>query len=114
MRLIDADAMLEYLDLMYDKQDDWREPYNVGVLGAINYIKHKAPTIDAVSVEWIPCGERLPKRQGYYICTCKDGSKYKRTTVVKWSNGWQLTGARAYWVVLAWMTLPKPYERSDT
>ena len=50
MRLIDADAMLEYLDLMYDKQDDWREPYNVGVLGAINYIKHKAPTIDAVSV----------------------------------------------------------------
>lgn len=44
--------------------------------------------------EWIPCSERLPNRQGHYICTCKDGSKYKRTTVVKWSNGWQLTGAR--------------------
>ena len=41
---------------------------------------------------WIPCSERLPKRQGHYICTCKDGSKYKRTTVIKWSNGWQLTG----------------------
>lgn len=63
--------------------------------------------------EWIPCSESLPKRQGYYICTCKDGSKYKRTTVVKWSNGWQLTGARAYWVVLAWMPLPEPWKGAD-
>lgn len=60
--------------------------------------------------EWIPCSERLPKKQGHYICTCKDGSKYKRTTVVKWSNGWQLTGARAYWIVLAWMPLPSAYQ----
>lgn len=55
-RLIDADAMLEYLNLMYDKQNDSNEPFNCAVLGAINYIKHKAPTIDAVSVvhgEWI-------------------------------------------------------------
>lgn len=63
--------------------------------------------------EWIPCSERLPKRQGHYICTCKDGSKYKRTTVVKWSNGWQLTGARAYWIVLAWMPLPEPWKGAD-
>lgn len=68
--------------------------------------------IDAVS-EWIPCSERLPKGQGYYICTCKDGSKYKRATVVKWSNGWQLTGARAYWIVLAWMPLPNPWKGAD-
>ena len=63
--------------------------------------------------KWIPCSERLPKRQGYYICTCKDGSKYKRTTVVKWSNGWQLTGARAYWIVLAWMPLLEPWKGAD-
>ena len=50
MRPIDADAMLEYLNLMYDEQHSWRSDYNTGVLGAINYIKHKAPTIDAVSV----------------------------------------------------------------
>ena len=63
--------------------------------------------------EWIPCEERLPKRQGYYICTCKDGSKNKRTTTIKWSNGWQQSGARAYWKVIAWMPLPEPYERSE-
>lgn len=63
--------------------------------------------------EWTPCSEGMPKRQGYYSCTCKDGSKYKRTTVVKWSNGWQLTGARAYWIVLAWMPLPDPWKGAD-
>lgn len=62
---------------------------------------------------WIPCSERLPKGQGYYICTCKDGSKYKRATVVKWSNGWQLTGSRTYWVVVAWMPLPEPWKGAD-
>lgn len=63
--------------------------------------------------EWIPCSKRLPESQGYYICTCKDGSKYKRATAVKWSNGWQLTGARAYWVVLAWMPFPEPWKGAD-
>lgn len=63
--------------------------------------------------DWIPCSERLPKSHGYYICTCKDGSKYKRTTVVKWSNGWQLTGSRSYWVVVAWMPLPEPWKGAD-
>ena len=62
---------------------------------------------------WIPCSERLPKSQGYYICTCKDGSKYKRASAVKWSNGWQLTGTRAYWIVLAWMPLPAPWKGAD-
>ena len=62
---------------------------------------------------WIPCSERLPKRQRYYICACKDGSKYKRTTVIKWSNGWQLTGSRTYWVVVAWMPLPAPWKGAD-
>ena len=47
-RYIDADEMLEYLDLMYEHQDDKDEPYNIGILGAINYIKHKAPSIDIV------------------------------------------------------------------
>ena len=77
MRPIDADAMLEYLDLMYDKQEDWREPYNVGVLGAINYIKHKAPTIDAVSV--VRCKE------------CK--YKYQEP----WHNGIRVEGECEIW-----------------
>lgn len=48
MRVIDADDALEFLNLMYDNQEDKDDPYNVGVMGAINYIKHKAPSIDIV------------------------------------------------------------------
>jgi hypothetical protein len=51
-RYIDADDVLELLNLMYDNQEDKDDPYNVGVMGAINYIKHKAPSIDIVR-----CGE---------------------------------------------------------
>lgn len=47
-RYIDADALLEYLDLMYDKQNDMDEPFNCAVLGVINYIKHRTPSIDIV------------------------------------------------------------------
>lgn len=58
--------------------------------------------------KWIPCSERLPKKTGYYICTCHDGACY-RTSTLKWSTGWILTGARSYWKVMAWMPLPEPY-----
>ena len=51
-RWIDADDALEVLNLMYDNQADKDDPYNVGVMGAINYIKHKAP-----SLEIVRCGE---------------------------------------------------------
>ena len=62
MRLIDADDALEFLNLMYDNQEDKDDPYNVGVMGAINYIKHKAPSIDIVR-----CGEcKWSKANGTY------------------------------------------------
>ena len=51
MRLIDADDVLELLDLMYDNQADKDEPYNVGVIGVTNYIKHRAPTIEIFRCE---------------------------------------------------------------
>ena len=63
--------------------------------------------------EWIPCSERSPESQGYYICTCKDGSICRRTTTIKWSNGWQLSGRRAFWTVAAWMPLPEPWKGAD-
>ena len=102
MRLIDADKL---------------EPIEVGIdemsFLAVDYEDIKnAPTIEPKQ-EWIPCSERLPARQGYYICTCKDGSRVLKTTTIKWSNGWQLSGTRAYWKVIAWMPLPEPWEGAD-
>lgn len=77
--------------------------------------QHVMNSIPAVAPkqEWLPCSERLPESQGYYICTCKDGSICRRTTTIKWSNGWQLSGRRAFWTVVAWMPLPEPWKGAD-
>ena len=53
----------------------------------------------------------LPKESGWYIVTAYDG-RTSRTTFAKYQKRlkrWDLTGARAYWRVLAWMSLPKPW-----
>ena len=62
-RYIDADDVLELLNLMYDNQEDKDDPYNVGVMGAINYIKHKAPTIDIVRCKECRWGKPYSEKQ---------------------------------------------------
>mgnify|MGYP000445916162 CR=1 FL=1 len=61
---------------------------------------------------WIPVSERLPDVSGTYQVTCMDG-RIHRSTYAKFQSKlkrWELTGARSYWKVIAWMPLPKPYE----
>jgi len=61
---------------------------------------------------WIPCSERLPKESGTYTVTAYNGAT-NRVTYAKYQKRlkrWELTGARAYWRVLAWMPLPEPYK----
>ncbi len=61
---------------------------------------------------WIPVCERLPETSGTYQVTCMDGRIY-RSTYAKFQNKlkrWELTGARSYWKVIAWMPLPEPYK----
>lgn len=101
MRPIDADRLLsERMKSMY-----YHLP-NGDIAIPIIDIKN-APTIP--EQRWIPCSEGTPKKTGYYICTCHDGACY-RTSVLKWVTGWVLTGARSYWKVIAWMSLPEPYQ----
>ena len=64
------------------------------------------------STNWIPVSERLPESSGTYQVTCMDGRIY-RSTYAKFQRKlkrWELTGARAYWKVTAWMPLPEPYK----
>lgn len=61
---------------------------------------------------WIPVSERLPDVSGTYQVTCMDG-RIHRSTYAKFQSKlkrWELTGARSYWKVIAWMLLPKPYK----
>ncbi len=64
---------------------------------------------------WIPASERLPDVSGTYQVTCMDG-RIHRSTYAKFQSKlkrWELTGARSYWKVIAWMLLPKPYKEND-
>ena len=65
---------------------------------------------------WIPWNSgRFPKESGTYTVTAYDGAT-KRVTYAKYQKRlkrWELTGARAYWRVLAWMPLPEPYREDD-
>ena len=63
---------------------------------------------------WIPWDSgRLPEESGTYTVTAFDGV-IERVTYAKYQKRlkrWELTGARAYWRVLAWMPLPEPYRK---
>ena len=66
---------------------------------------------------WIPVEERLPEEAGTYIVNALNGER-SIVTFAKWKNRYKrfdMTGARAYWRVIAWRPLPEPYrpERSE-
>lgn len=65
---------------------------------------------------WIPWNSReFPEESGTYTVTAYDGAT-KRVTYAKYQKRlkrWELTGARAYWRVLAWMPLPEPYKEEE-
>ena len=62
--------VLELLNLMYDNQEDKDDPYNIGVMGAINYIKHKAPSIGIVR-----CGECKKRKKNKF---CLEHMRYEK------------------------------------
>lgn len=63
--------------------------------------------------QWIPWDSgKFPEESGTYTVTAYDGATM-RVTYAKYQKRlkrWELTGARAYWRVLAWMPLPEPYK----
>jgi len=77
-----------------------------------NEIK-QLPSVTPKQPGWIPWGSgRFPEESGTYTVTAYDGTT-KRVTYAKYQKRlkrWELTGARAYWKVVAWMPLPKPWE----
>ena len=65
--------------------------------------------------QWIPVSEGLPEEAGAYLCTCKDAGRLI-ITLIKWQprmQSWNLTGARTYWKVIAWMPLPEPWKGEE-
>lgn len=77
----------------------------------VEKVIEKLPSVQP-EPHWIPCSERLPEESGSYLCTCLDGHR-SMVTQVKFHpriKSWNLTGARAYWKVVAWQPLPEPWK----
>lgn len=65
---------------------------------------------------WIPCSERLPSEDGFYIATCDGeicGEDQPFTGFAEFENRKWVDDEDDYQCVLAWMPLPKPWKGAD-
>jgi len=62
---------------------------------------------------WIPCSERLPEEDGFYLATCDGeicGEDEPISSMAEFENGKWVDDEDDYQCVLAWMPLPQPYK----
>ena len=88
MRLIDSDVAIKYLG---------KELHGDAYATAYTAID-KTPTAQ----QWIPCSERLPEEEGYYLTT----TMYQKVYCDYW-NGDNFDRTE---MVVAWMPLPEPWK----
>ena len=81
-------------------------------IGQAHRMLLQMPSVTPKQPGWIQWySGKFPKESGTYTVTAYDGAK-RRVTYAKYQKRlkrWELTGARAYWRVLAWQPLPTPY-----
>ena len=108
MRLIDADALIKFIDNRY--HITWKDDYEGGIKDACMDILeeiNKMPTIEPErkTGKWIPCRECLPEKSEKYLVTVQNGNVYAGT-YDKYSGRFQCAAT-------AWMELPAPYQEDD-
>lgn len=102
MRLIDADALEKVIDKgikepMYQHEE---EDFYDGMINAENLIKEQ-PTIELP--HWIPCSERLPEKNGDYLCSLGDDAHSIEVDTFT-DDHFEIYN------VIAWMPLPESYK----
>ena len=66
--------------------------------------------------QWIPCSERLPEKDGYYLATCDGeicGEDQPFTGLAEYENRKWVDDEDDYQCVLAWMPLPEPWKGEE-
>lgn len=69
--------------------------------------------------DWTPCSDRLPEKEGSYLCTNEHEDRERSVEYVSYGNRLEILnikhdGDEAYswitnWKVIAWMPLPEPW-----
>lgn len=77
-------------------------------------LRKAADTIETLSAKlaansgWIPCSERLPEEKGWYLVYAKNQRPF-----VAYFKGKTFPLNNHYHEIVAWMTLPEPYEEKE-
>lgn len=103
------------LDALGERPVVWsdNDDYTLGERNQYDMDRLAIETVPPAQSEWIPWDSgRFPEESGTYTVTVYDGAK-RRVTYAKYQKRlkrWELTGARAYWRVLAWQPQLQPWE----
>lgn len=117
MRLIDADALIETIENVCCKPcKEQKHDYNGVRCRACQY-GDEIDDIDSFHTAeppyWIPCSERLPEKEGHYLCSFEKPNRIDRIYIdlAYWTGGrWYGYAADA---INAWMPLPVPYKEGE-
>ena len=118
--LISRQAAIDALDAVCDRECEYSKQQRSVMCGACR-LGSAFDVIDELpsaqpEQQWIPwTSGRFPEESGTYTVTAYDGAT-NRVTYAKYQKRlkrWELTGARAYWRVLAWCPPPEPYKEDD-
>ena len=83
-------------------------------LKVIEHLKKMPSELPSAEARWIPCSERLPKRDELVLVTYKTTDRIHLCKYIDDGSGnpwWSYIDDCCAWnnVVLAWMPLPEPY-----
>ena len=118
------EKILEKLDELIEKSYSSKTEGNRNA-GIKNRAYHKVKKIvqeveEEYNSSWIPCSERLPKKEKktYWVCT---DTEYQ--CECRWTNnrfgfgegewGWSIFDTPQYSKPIAWMPLPEPFKERD-
>lgn len=106
-KLIDADRFEEEMYHEAFERDTDMQRWDSGCWIRYKLFERTLETQPAVDAEphWIPCSERLPEKDGYYLTT----TCYRQV----YCDFWNEDNFDRTEMVIAWMPLPEPYEGKE-
>lgn len=116
--LIKREDAIKAIEELPNAYNGWSDAYDKAyIIGTLEEV----PSADRPQ-EWIPCSERLPKKErttylicteGGYMCSCRWTNDMYGLGSNEWSKwGWHIMDKPQYAKVVAWMPL-KPWKGAD-
>lgn len=104
------EEIIEKIDFAIEASNMY-DPYTVGFKNGLRYAKYlvddKEPEFEDVH-NWIPCSERMPEKNGKYLC-CWQGKTVD--TGFFFNKHFRLYGEVHDNLITAWMPLPEVYQK---